>query len=175
MPTTAPSRAALAILSLAASLALVAPASAQSICATRKEPEACYKRFGMAEGERTDVVVVASVEKDRWRFGYRQPGPAEGNPPSCSQTGDLTLRLGSRVELWLIADRGIHAWKVPALGIEETAMAGSYAPVRVDTTKAGEFRSEPDAKGRKPPSIRILEPGAYGAWTRKTMGRHCTF
>ena len=163
----------LAILAIFA--AMPAPALAQSVCATQKNAEACYRRFGMAEGERTDIVVIAAIEKERWRFSYRQPGPPAANAPACLHGGDLTLRRGSRVELWIGADRGIHTWRVPALGIDETAMSGSYAPVRVDTAKAGEFKSEPDAKGRKTPGIRILEPEAFAAWTRKSLGRNCAF
>ena len=162
-------------LALAALVAIVEPALAQSICATRKDPEPCYRQFGLQEGERTDIVVVGTIEKDRWRFSYRLPGPPAANAPVCAQGGDLTLRRGSRVEIWVGADRGIHGWKVPGLGIDATAMSGSYAPVKVETETPGAFRAEPDAKGRTSPAIRILEPDAFAAWTRKNLGRNCTF
>ena len=62
---------------------------------------------------------------------------------------------------------------MPTLRVDQMAMDGTYQAVTVDTIEAGEFASVPDAKKRKPPSIRIVEPEAYLAWARKTMGSTC--
>lgn len=158
-----------------ATLGVTGHAQARSICAsTQRDPSACLKKFGIPDGAQPDVVIVGRIEKDRWTFEHGlKPQPGHADARFCRYRGDLTLRKGSRVELWIIADRGIHQWSVPTLRIDQSAMDGTYQPVPVDTAEAGVFASVPDAKKRKPPSIRILEPAAYVAWARKALGRTC--
>lgn len=156
-------------------LACAASAKAQSICDRQPNPAACRGNFGIPDDVEPDAVVIGSISGDGWTFAYRLPkSGSRAKPVTCPHGGDLTLAQGSYIEVWLIADRGIHPWRVPTLGVDQTAFAGSYAPVRIDTSRIGVFPGIADDKQRRTPAIRILDPVAYAGWARRALGHLCT-
>jgi heme/copper-type cytochrome/quinol oxidase subunit 2 len=152
-------------------------ASARSLCLNQPTAErqaSCRKTFGIPEGGAPDMTVLVTAGSKSWTFRYLIKSTSGKSDLDC-ESATLTLPRGGLVEAWIRAESGLHPWKIPSLGIDALAMAGSLSPVKIDTSKSGTFESLPDAKKAPAPAIQILEPKEFAEWRRKILGKKCSF
>lgn len=122
-----------------------------------------YGSIGLLEirgGTDATVEVRAVASQWSWKFEY---------PDLGLESKELTLPVGERAHITIVAKDVVHSFSVPAFGVKKDAVPGRETYVYVTPTFAGEYRAQcAEMCGlghtRMLAEVRVLEQSEFEAW-----------
>ena len=124
---------------------------------------AVYGSIGLLEirgGTDATVEVRAVASQWSWKFEY---------PDLGVESKELTLPVGQRAHITIVAKDVVHAFSVPAFGVKKDAVPGRETYIYVTPTFTGEYTAQcAEMCGlghtRMVAAVRVLEGPEFEAW-----------
>jgi cytochrome c oxidase subunit 2 len=124
---------------------------------------AVYGSIGLLEirgGTDATVEVRAVASQWSWKFEY---------PDLGVESKELTLPVGQRAHITIVAKDVVHAFSVPAFGVKKDAVPGRETYIYVTPTFTGEYSAQcAEMCGlghtRMVAGVRVLEGPEFEAW-----------
>ncbi len=174
----------IACLALVIAAGPVSAEESRNLCAELPEAQRgpCQQAFDLITQEQEqglplpDLTVLVRGTGQTWRYEYRlaaDAGASQGDV-TCVPEGALTLPQGKTVQLLFTADDDIYEWRLPALGLNATAIPGRIEDVRLEASATGTSSGSPaDGSEELTPLIEVLDAGSFEAWREGTLLKSC--
>jgi heme/copper-type cytochrome/quinol oxidase subunit 2 len=172
----------IACLALVIAAGPVSAEESRNLCAGLPEAQRgpCQQAFDLITQEQDlplpDLTVLVRGTGQTWRYEYRlaaNAGASQGDV-TCVPEGALTLPQGKTVQLLFTADDDIYEWRLPALGLNATAIPGRIEDVRLEASATGTFSGSPAGGSEElTPLIEVLDAGSFDAWREGTLLKSC--